>query len=134
MPASTSSRRWRLTRGWLWPITCAISVTVSSARPKRATNRSRVGSATARSAATRASKPSDCCHAKGNCSAMSARLAYKYQDIYISTRARSALAAEDSAPGLRDRRPAAFGIGFDALSRALELQVLGATNQRLDVE
>ena len=46
-PASARIFRWRDTRGWLWPSTCASSPTDSSISRRSATMRSRVGSASA---------------------------------------------------------------------------------------
>ena len=55
-PASARILRWRETRGWLWPSTCASSPTDSSIIRSSARMRSRVGSASAwkRSASGRA--------------------------------------------------------------------------------
>ena len=46
-PASARIFRWRETRGWLWPSTCASSPTDNSISRSSATMRSRVGSASA---------------------------------------------------------------------------------------
>ena len=58
-PASARILRWRETRGWLWPSTCASSPTDSSMVRSSARMRSRVGSASAwkRSASWRSGSP-----------------------------------------------------------------------------
>ena len=52
-PASASSFRWRLMRGWLWPRIWVRSLTLSSPAASSSRMRSRVGSAAALSAVTR---------------------------------------------------------------------------------
>ena len=60
-PASASSFRWRLMRGWLWPRMPVRSLTLSSPDASSTSTRSRVGSAIAFSAATEVFKASCTC-------------------------------------------------------------------------